>query len=79
MDALSGWEPFGALWFAVPKKRTTSGRKRMRTADRTPKRITNYYICDKCGMPKLMHKFCDNIEMCAADHRRKKPAAGKQT
>lgn len=43
------------------------GKKRTRTADRTPKRITHYAMCSKCGQPKLHHKFCDNIELCASD------------
>ncbi|CAM9225122.1 unnamed protein product [Laminaria digitata] len=60
-------ELFGPLWFAVPKKRVPIGKKRTRTADRTPKRITHYSMCTKCGQPKLNHKFCDNIELCAKD------------
>lgn len=43
------------------------GKKRTRTADRAPKRITHYAMCTKCGQPKLNHKFCDNIELCASD------------
>ncbi|CAN0067159.1 unnamed protein product [Hapterophycus canaliculatus] len=57
----------GPFWFAVPKKRVPVGKKRTRTADRTPKRITHYSLCSKCGQPKLNHKFCNNIELCAAD------------
>ncbi|CAM9183319.1 unnamed protein product [Ascophyllum nodosum] len=58
---------FGALWLAVPKKRVPRGKKRTRTDDRTPKRTTNYSLCNKCGGPKLNHKFCDNIELCARE------------
>lgn len=44
----------------------TPSRKRMRGFHRTPKRVTGYEECAKCGKPKRRHRLCDDLERCAA-------------
>ena len=45
------------LW-AVPKKRTSHSKKRMRMAHKYLKPKTNYQTCPKCGNLKLYHVLC---------------------
>ena len=45
------------LW-AVPKKRTSHSKKRMRMAHKYLKPKTNYQTCPKCGNLKLCHVLC---------------------
>ena len=43
----------GILWMAVPKKRTSHSKKRMRMAQKWLKPIRHYNFCPACGNPKL--------------------------
>jgi large subunit ribosomal protein L32 len=45
---------------AVPKKKTTYGKKRMRASGKALKKIENIVPCTSCGQPKLMHHLCQN-------------------
>ena len=47
----------GCLW-AVPKKRTSHSKKRMRMTHKYPKPIQNYTTCPKCQNLKLLHVLC---------------------
>ena len=49
------WDGF--LW-AVPKKRTSHSKKRMRMTHKYLKPITNYTTCPKCQNLKLLHVLC---------------------
>ena len=48
----------GILWMAVPKKRTSHSKKRMRMAQKWLKPIRHYNFCPACGNPKLFHHLC---------------------
>lgn len=41
-------------------------RRRIRQKAKVPKPISNWYICRKCMKPKLQHKFCANLRLCAS-------------
>ena len=43
---------------AVPKKRTSKSRKRMRRAHDALKIQVAVTFCQECGEPKLMHRVC---------------------
>lgn len=47
----------GYLW-AVPKKRTSHSKKRMRMAHKYLKPIHHYTICPNCQNVKLLHVLC---------------------
>lgn len=47
----------GLLW-AVPKKRTSHSKKRMRMTHKYLKPIRNYTVCPKCQNLKLLHVLC---------------------
>ncbi len=47
----------GFLW-AVPKKRTSHSKKRMRMTHKYLKPIRNYSVCSKCQNLKLLHVLC---------------------
>lgn len=49
------WDGF--LW-AVPKKRTSHSKKRMRMAKKYLKPIRHYTVCPKCQNLKLLHVLC---------------------
>lgn len=49
------WE--GLLW-AVPKKRTSHSKKRMRSAHKYLKPRSDYITCPKCKNLKLLHVLC---------------------
>ena len=49
------WDGF--LW-AVPKKRTSHSKKRMRMTHKYLKPIQNYTTCPKCQNLKLLHVLC---------------------
>ena len=49
------WDGF--LW-AVPKKRTSHSKKRMRMTKKYLKPIRHYTVCDKCQNLKLLHVLC---------------------
>ncbi|TNY21828.1 hypothetical protein DMC30DRAFT_350011 [Rhodotorula diobovata] len=44
--------------FAVPKRRTTHGAKRMRASNKGLKEKQNLVSCPSCGAPKLAHHLC---------------------
>ena len=54
------WE--GILWAgpggAVPKKRTSHSKKRMRSAHKYMKPKLNYTVCPECKNLKLLHTLC---------------------
>lgn len=45
---------------AVPKKKTTHSKTRMRSATKGLKDRTNINNCSACGQPKLSHYVCGN-------------------
>lgn len=45
------------LW-AVPKKKTSHSKKRLRMTSKWLKPIHHYTFCSKCGNPKLLHILC---------------------
>ncbi|KAJ9059971.1 hypothetical protein DSO57_1035933 [Entomophthora muscae] len=45
---------------AVPKKKTTYGKKRRRAAGKSLKNLNNIGNCQSCGQSKLMHHLCQN-------------------
>ena len=45
-------------WMAVPKKRTSHSKKRMRMTHKWLKPIHHYTFCRNCGSPKLLHMLC---------------------
>ena len=49
------WDSF--LW-AVPKKRTSHSKKRMRMTHKYLKPIHHYTTCPKCQNLKLLHVLC---------------------
>lgn len=49
------WE--GLLW-AVPKKRTSHSKKRMRFAHKYLKPKSNFIVCHQCKNLKLLHVLC---------------------
>ncbi|KPV78472.1 uncharacterized protein RHOBADRAFT_9644, partial [Rhodotorula graminis WP1] len=44
--------------FAVPKRQTTHGAKRMRASNKGLKEKQNLVACPSCGAPKLAHHLC---------------------
>ncbi|KAI8816445.1 uncharacterized protein EV422DRAFT_546027 [Fimicolochytrium jonesii] len=54
--AALGWLS-GMLW-AVPKKKTTHRKKRMRMATKWLKPLRNISSCPFCGQPTLIHHLC---------------------
>ena len=48
----------GFLWMAVPKKKTSYTRKRMRNKGKILKPISHFGACPKCGNLKLRHILC---------------------
>lgn len=54
-DDLLGWSGF--LW-AVPKKRTSHSKKRMRMAHKYLQPKVNFVVCKTCNNLKLMHVLC---------------------
>ena len=49
----------GLLW-AVPKKRTSRSKKRMRMAHKYLKPKHHFYACPVCGNIKLQHVLCEH-------------------
>ncbi len=48
-----------SIWlFAVPKRRVTRAKKRIRKTHKYIKKKTNITTCPKCGNAKLMHHLC---------------------
>ncbi|GAA6001925.1 hypothetical protein JCM10207_002382 [Rhodosporidiobolus poonsookiae] len=58
-DSLAGLRDLLPPWvFAVPKRRTTHGAKRMRSSNKGLKEKQNLVSCPSCGAPKLAHHLC---------------------
>ncbi|RUS19843.1 hypothetical protein BC937DRAFT_86822 [Endogone sp. FLAS-F59071] len=55
------------LW-AVPKKKTSHSKKRMRASNKGLRNLENIITCPGCGNPKLMHHLCVH---CYKDVRKK--------
>ncbi|EUC66804.1 ribosomal protein L32 [Rhizoctonia solani AG-3 Rhs1AP] len=51
-------ELFPPIVLAVPKKKTSPSRKRMRSANKGLKDKTNIVNCPGCGAPKRSHHVC---------------------
>lgn len=57
--ALTGEEGFlSPILWAVPKKRVSRHKKRLRMQSKWLRPIQNYTPCPKCGSPKLLHVLC---------------------
>eukprot|EP00924_Labyrinthula_sp_SR-Ha-C_P009353 maker-scaffold_2-snap-gene-21.60-mRNA-1 protein AED:0.00 eAED:0.00 QI:52/1/1/1/1/1/2/15/119 len=54
-DIIGNWS---GLLFAVPKRRTTRSRKRMRHASKWLKRKHNLVTCTACGNKHEVHHLC---------------------
>ncbi|RDD38475.1 putative 54S ribosomal protein L32, mitochondrial [Trichoplax sp. H2] len=50
----------GILWMAVPKKRTSRRKKRLRNLNKQLKPIRNFEHCNVCGNLKLTSIFCSH-------------------
>ena len=56
---LTGEDGFlSSILWAVPKKRTSHSKKRLRMQSKWLKPRQNYTLCLKCGNPKLLHVLC---------------------
>eukprot|EP00180_Rhodochaete_pulchella_P001146 Plantae.Rhodophyta-Rhodochaete_pulchella.ctg19643.p1 GENE.Plantae.Rhodophyta-Rhodochaete_pulchella.ctg19643~~Plantae.Rhodophyta-Rhodochaete_pulchella.ctg19643.p1 ORF type:complete len:180 (+),score=20.96 Plantae.Rhodophyta-Rhodochaete_pulchella.ctg19643:47-586(+) len=58
----------GILLMAVPKKKTTYSKKRMRSAGKVLKAKSNITQCEECGRPKMPHTYC--TERCPGRRNR---------
>ncbi|RIA95417.1 ribosomal L32p protein family-domain-containing protein, partial [Glomus cerebriforme] len=50
----------GPILWAVPKKKTSHSKKRMRSANKGLKDKTNIIDCPGCGQKHLIHHLCFN-------------------
>jgi ribosomal protein L32 len=48
----------GPILWAVPKKKTSHSKKRMRASNKGLKQAENITSCPACGNAKLMHHVC---------------------
>jgi ribosomal protein L32 len=48
----------GPILWAVPKKKTSHSKKRMRASNKGLKQAENITSCPVCGNAKLMHHVC---------------------
>jgi len=53
-------ETLGPILWAVPKKKTSHSKKRMRSANKGLKDKTNIVNCPGCGQRHLIHHLCFN-------------------
>ncbi|SRR6266498_4325717 len=53
-------EILGPILWAVPKKKTSHSKKRMRSANKGLKDKTNIVDCLGCGQKHLIHHLCHN-------------------
>ena len=62
-------------FLAVPKKKVSHRVQRRKLVRYDIKNLTNIIICKACGKPKLSHRLCEQVELCAKgglkDHRNK--------
>jgi ribosomal protein L32 len=73
LASLLSWTPLGAIaLFAVPKKRVSKSRQRIRRAGQLaqsgPRLVTNTYTCPECAHQKLPHRVCGRPD-CDTLHR----------
>lgn len=78
----SVWD--GILLWAVPKKRTSHSKKRMRMAHKYLKPKRHYLPCPKCGGLKLMHTLCghcfrETMKLTAETRKQRLSTAKKDT
>ncbi|GAA5994999.1 bL32 family ribosomal protein [Rhodotorula paludigena] len=81
-DTLSGLRDLLPPWvFAVPKRRTTHGAKRMRSSNKGLKEKQNLVSCPSCGAPKLAHHLCHecHVSFRREIHREAKQVAAPQS
>lgn len=64
----------GFLWMAVPKKKTTPSKKKLRHRHKWLKNRTDIEICIVCGKHKLLGHLCghclDKVNEQTCEHRR---------
>lgn len=62
-------------FLAVPKKKVSHRVQRRKLVRYDIKNLTNIITCKACGKPKLSHRLCEQVELCAKgglkDHRNK--------
>eukprot|EP00302_Diacronema_sp_CCMP2436_P029311 CAMPEP_0179942404 /NCGR_PEP_ID=MMETSP0983-20121128/17601_1 /TAXON_ID=483367 /ORGANISM="non described non described, Strain CCMP 2436" /LENGTH=172 /DNA_ID=CAMNT_0021849709 /DNA_START=49 /DNA_END=568 /DNA_ORIENTATION=+ len=81
LSSLLSWLPLelGAFLFAVPKKRVSKSRIRIRRAgqlmQRGPQLVTHSYMCPTCNHEKLPHRVCGRPDCSTLHkgHRRAEP------
>jgi large subunit ribosomal protein L32 len=56
------------MWFAVPKRKTSHSKKRMRSASKGLKNLKNIAQCGVCGIQKLRHHVVEVPEDHLEDH-----------
>ncbi|CAH1761648.1 7430_t:CDS:1 [Entrophospora sp. SA101] len=61
-------EIFGPIVLAVPKKKTSHSKKRMRSANKGLKDKVNVIQCPGCGRKNLIHHLCFH---CYCDFRKR--------
>lgn len=64
-EAAQSWLEEAALWFAVPKHRTSHSKKRLRARNKAPRDVEHWDVCIKCQKPKMKHRLCANVQLCA--------------
>jgi ribosomal protein L32 len=75
LSSMLSWLPLelGAFLFAVPKKRVSKSRIRIRRhgqlTQRGPRLVTHSYICQACSEQKLPHRVCGRPD-CTTTARR---------
>ncbi|CAE6469838.1 unnamed protein product [Rhizoctonia solani] len=69
-------ELFPPILLAVPKKKTSPSRKRMRSANKGLKDKTNIVNCPGCGAPKRSHHVCPQ---CFSEINRAWKASQRET
>mmetsp|Transcript_21151 Transcript_21151/g.34982 ORF Transcript_21151/g.34982 Transcript_21151/m.34982 type:complete len:111 (+) Transcript_21151:24-356(+) len=75
-EAVSGVvaEGGGVRYMAVPKKKTSYSRSRMRSSPKFLRPLNNIRDCPKCGEPKRPHMYCNRTD-CHDPPKRTWPGA----
>ena len=70
-------------FMAVPKKKVSHRVQRRKLVRYDIKNLTNIITCKACGKPKLSHRLCEQVELCAKgglkDHRSNKNRANSSS